>query len=172
MRTLLASSLLATTSGCSSIVEGTSQEITLNTNPASAQCALYRQGTKIGEVQTTPGSMLVKKTSYDITVVCGKDGYQQATFFDRSGAAGATAGNILLGGGIGWAIDSASGADNKYDTPINLTMVPVQPGQATAPPPQAAAMSFPVTLPTPVHGWVGRRADGSDRDGDAGGNRG
>lgn len=41
-------------------------------------------------------------------------------------AAGATFGNIVLGGGIGWAIDSASGADNKYTSPVNITLVPVK----------------------------------------------
>jgi len=34
--------------------------------------------------------------------------------------------NIILGGGIGWAIDSASGADNKYESPITITLVPQQ----------------------------------------------
>ena len=33
---------------------------------------------------------------------------------------------IILGGGIGWAIDSARGADNKYDSPINITLAPDQ----------------------------------------------
>ncbi len=30
------------------------------------------------------------------------------------------------GGGIGWAIDSASGADNKYTSPVNITLVPLK----------------------------------------------
>ena len=132
-------------SGCSSIIEGTSQEIVLNTNPSEADCELYREGAKIGEVANTPGSVLIKKTKYDITVVCVKDGYQQANYFNKSGAAGATFGNILLGGGIGWAIDSASGADNKYDSPVNLTMVPNQPAQG-----QAAAPKLPSMVPQVV----------------------
>jgi hypothetical protein len=27
-----------------------------------------------------------------------------------------------LGGGIGWAVDSASRADNKYESPVNITL--------------------------------------------------
>ena len=119
--------------GCSSIIEGTSQEITVNTNPAGAKCALNREGVSIARIDPTPGAVTIKKTKNDITVVCDKDGYQQATFMNKSGVAGATVGNIILGGGIGWAIDSASGADNKYDTPINLTLVPIQLGAATGP---------------------------------------
>jgi len=110
-------------SACSSIIEGTSQEIMVNTNPAGANCSLERQGESIARVDPTPGATTIKKTKYDITVRCNKKGYEEATYLNHSGAAGATVGNILAGGGIGWAIDSASGADNKYDTPINITLV-------------------------------------------------
>jgi hypothetical protein len=124
--------------GCSSIIEGTSQEITINTNPAGASCVLMREGQPIGSVNPTPGIiLLVKKTKYDITIACDRPGFDQATFLNHSGAAGATFGNIILGGGIGWAIDSASGADNKYESPVNLTLVPkaavAQPGAPTRP---------------------------------------
>jgi hypothetical protein len=109
---------------CSSVVEGTSQEIMVNTNPAGAKCSLNREGQSIARIDPTPGAATITKTKYDITVVCNKDGYQEATYLNHSGAAGATVGNIVLGGGIGWAIDSASGADNKYDSPVNITLVP------------------------------------------------
>lgn len=124
-------------SACSSIIEGTSQEITVNTNPAGANCALEREGTVIARVSQTPASATVKKTKHDITIRCSKDGFQEATFLNKSGTAGATVGNILAGGGIGWAIDSASGADNKYDSPVNITLVPV--GTAAPAPTSAPA---------------------------------
>jgi hypothetical protein len=129
MKTLpaLGMALIALSLGaCSSVIEGTTQQITVNTNPPGADCALKRQDQVIARVNPTPGAATIKKTKYDITVVCDKDGYQEATFLNHSGAAGATFGNIILGGGIGWAVDSASGADNKYDSPVNLTMVPAQ----------------------------------------------
>ncbi len=93
-------------SGCSSVIEGTSQELTVNTNPAGADCSLERQGTSIAHI-ATPGAATIKKTKYDILVRCNKPGYQEATYMNHSGAAGATFGNIILGGGVGWAIDSA-----------------------------------------------------------------
>lgn len=110
-------------SACSSIVEGTSQEIVVNTVPEGADCELVREGQVIGRVNPTPGAVTIKKTKYDMTIVCHKAGYEEATYFNKSDVAGATVGNIILGGGIGWAIDSASGADNKYTTPVNITMV-------------------------------------------------
>lgn len=126
---LLSTSALA---ACSSIIEGRSQEIVVNTNPSGATCTLERNGMPIGTVSPTPSGVLIEKTKYDITVKCNKEGYQEATYFNKSGAAGATFGNIVLGGGIGWAIDSASGSDNKYDSPVNLTMVPEERTVATA----------------------------------------
>jgi hypothetical protein len=83
-----------------------------------------REGRQIATITPTPGAAVVQKTKYDITVLCDREGFEQATYLNHSGAAGATFGNIVLGGGIGWAIDSASGSDNKYDSPVNLTMVP------------------------------------------------
>jgi hypothetical protein len=138
--------------GCASIIEGTSQEITINTNPTGAACTLMREGQPIGSVNPTPGTVLIKKTKYDLNIVCDRPGFDQATFLNHSGAAGATFGNIILGGGIGWAIDSAAGADNKYETPVNLTMVPKS---AVVP------LTMPAPVPTPMSRSRRRtRADG------------
>jgi hypothetical protein len=128
--------------GCSSVIEGTSQEILVNTNPAGANCALERQGKTIARIPQTPGGATIKKTKYDIMVRCTKDGYQEATFLNHSGAAGATFGNIILGGGIGWAVDSASGADNKYDSPVNVSLVP---NTAVPAPAKPSTVSAPLT---------------------------
>jgi hypothetical protein len=118
---------------CATIVEGRSQQIVVNTNPAGADCGLYRSGLRIATIQNTPGSTLIEKSKYDIWIACVKQGYQQATYYNHSGVAGATLGNIILGGGVGWIVDSATGSDNKYDSPVNITMVPVQPGQPAGP---------------------------------------
>jgi hypothetical protein len=128
--------------GCSSIIEGTTQEVALNTNPAGADCGFYREGLRIAEVANTPGSALIKKTKRDITVICVKDGYQQATYLNHSGSAGATWGNVIAGGLIGWGVDSATGADNKYDGVVNLTLVPTQAAPAAPTKPV-----LPATLP-------------------------
>lgn len=114
-------SLLA---GCASTIEGTTQTIAINTEPPGAACSLYRQGNRIGQVESTPGSVLIEKTKQDITVICRKTGRQQASSLNRSGTAAATFGNILMSGVIGWAVDSARGADNKYDGVVTITLPP------------------------------------------------
>jgi hypothetical protein len=113
-------------SACASIVEGTSQAIMVNTNPSGADCTLNREGVAIARVSPTPGSVTIKKTKYDMSILCSKAGYQDTTFMLHSGEAGATYGNLAFGGLIGWGIDSATGADNKYDSPVNISLVPLQ----------------------------------------------
>jgi hypothetical protein len=119
--------------GCSSIIEGTSQTLSFESNPSGADCALERNGVAIGNVRT-PGGIVVQKTKHNIRVTCKKDGYETATAHLKSEAAGATFGNIILGGGIGWAIDSSSGADNKYQEITTLTLAPLPSGTANVGP--------------------------------------
>jgi hypothetical protein len=142
LRAIAAFAVCVLLGACSTIIEGRSQQIFVNTNPAGADCGLYRQGVRLATIQNAPGSALIEKTKHDMWIVCVKQGYQTATYFNHSGAAGATFGNIILGGGIGWAIDSATGSDNKYTSPVNMTLVPLQPGQPEG----------PVTLPSMYQG--------------------
>jgi hypothetical protein len=148
MRVIAAVAACVSVGACSTIIEGRSQQILVNTNPSGADCGLYRQNVRIATVQNAPGSALIEKTKHDMWIVCVKQGYQMATFYNHSGAAGATFGNIILGGGIGWAIDSASGADNKYESPVNITLVPNIAGQADGP--VTLPPTFIGTLPSPA----------------------
>lgn len=109
-------------SACASIIDGTSQQIAVNSNPPGAECAVYRQGEKIGTVQQTPSSVLVKKSKHDLWIECAKPGYENSRYLNHSGLAGSVFGNIALGGLIGVAVDSASGADNKYDPAVNISL--------------------------------------------------
>ena len=68
----------------------------------------------IGKV-VTPGAVRIDRTKHAINVNCLLDGYDPGTAHLKSHASAATFGNIIAGGGIGWAIDSAAGSDNKYD---------------------------------------------------------
>ena len=120
------------TTACASVIDGTTQEISFYSNPPEAECELERDSRPLGRV-VTPGTVTVKKTKHDIKVTCRKEGYQDAQAFLDSKIQDATWGNIILGGGIGWAIDSASGADNKYDKSLTVTLIPLQEAANTGP---------------------------------------
>jgi hypothetical protein len=134
----IAASCLA---GCGTITQGTSQNITITSSPPGGHCDLTRKGEHVATLDRTPGTVKVDKTKNDILLNCSLPGYQDASANLESGYGAGTFGNIILGGGIGWAIDSATGADNKYPSSAQVQFVPV--GAAPPAPP-------PVTKPTTV----------------------
>jgi uncharacterized protein YceK len=116
-------------SACATIIEGTSQEILVSSNPAGASCVLEREGQPIATLASTPSTALIKKSKHDITIKCKKDGFEEATYINNSGlASGSVAGNVaadlILTAGLSSIIDSASGADNQYESPVNITLIP------------------------------------------------
>jgi hypothetical protein len=110
---------------CASIVDGTSQQIALDTNPSGATCTFERNGVFLSKIDNTPSSIYVKKSKYDIMVSCKKEGYEVTKDTLPSGVEGATFVNILAGGVIGWGVDAASGAMNKYPTEKFITLTPL-----------------------------------------------
>jgi hypothetical protein len=125
----------------------------VSTNPAGASCVLEREGQPIATIPATPGTALIKKSKHDITIKCSKDGFETATYINNSGlASGSVAGNVaadlLLTAGLSSIIDSASGADNKYESPVNITLIPRN--AAMMAPAAPTATTAPTTTMKPV----------------------
>jgi hypothetical protein len=118
-------------SGCGTITQGTTQNITITSSPSGGHCDLNRDGGHLATLYSTPGRVHVDKTKYDIAVICTKPGYQTASVNLESGYGIGTFGNAILGGAIGWGIDSATGADNKYPSTANVQFIPLE-GDAAA----------------------------------------
>lgn len=136
---------------CVSVFEGTSQDISVNSTPVAATCVFEREGKSIGSLNT-PGTLTVRKSKYDITIKCDKPGYQQATYINKSGTSATIAANVavdlLLTAGISSIVDSANGADNKYESVVNIMLPPIMP--ASAAPLSSTTMPVePVSLNTP-----------------------
>ena len=129
-RSLFAVALAAVMlSGCATVFEGTSQDISVVTNPSGASCVFTRQGIPIGSISSTPGILNVPKRKYDIVITCSKSGYADASYLNHSGVTAVIAANIaadvLFTAGVSSIVDSADGADNKYDSAVNLTLNPL-----------------------------------------------
>jgi hypothetical protein len=124
--------ILLPLAACASIVDGTSQQIALDTNPSGATCTFERHGVFLSKIDNTPGSIFVKKSKYDIMVSCEKQGYEISKDVLPSGTEDATFVNILAGGVIGWGVDAASGAMNKYPTEKFINLTPIQNNQNLA----------------------------------------
>ncbi|GGD22780.1 hypothetical protein GTQ45_05035 [Pyruvatibacter mobilis] len=108
--------------GCSTIVEGTSQDILISSYPTGANCQVERNGNVVANVPKTPQTVHVEKSNTDLVVRCNKEGYRETTGIVNSEIAAATFGNVLIGGLVGVAIDAASGANAKYDSSISVSL--------------------------------------------------
>jgi len=126
--------------GCATIVEGTTQSVSVNTAPEQgAQCALVNsEGTWY---VTTPGTTTVHKTKTDLDVTCTKAGFQNGHVVAYSHFGATTAANVIAGGVIGAGVDAFSGANYHYDSPISVPLGPPVSAQ-TAP-------ASPVQAPPP-----------------------
>jgi hypothetical protein len=116
--------------GCATVFEGTTQDISVVSNPTGASCVIERQGMIIVTIPSTPQTINVPKRKYDLLFRCNKPGYQEATFLNHSGVTAVIAGNIVadvvLTAGLSSVVDSSDGADNKYDSAVNITLLPIQ----------------------------------------------
>ena len=125
---LVAVCAVAILSGCATVFEGTSQEISVVTNPPGAVCVFDRQGMEVGRIQNTPGTANIRKSKYDLTIKCDKPGYAQAQYLNHSGTTATIAANVaadlILTAGLSSIVDSADGADNKYDSAVNISLNP------------------------------------------------
>ena len=142
---------LALLSGCASIFEGTTQQISVTTMPAGARCTFWRNGTLISDIAQTPGAVTIRKTKDDLTIVCDKRGYATATYINHSGLAMSTFANILTAG-LAWAVDSTRGADNKYEGEVSLALplASAVPIGAAPPEPSSPATNVPPRTSRPM----------------------
>ena len=124
LRSLAAAFSLILLGACASIVEGTTQTVTVNTDPAGATCKLNRGTTVVAVVNPTPGSVAIDKSKDDVSVICEKDGHQSSATAFGSEFQGMTFGNIIFGGLIGVAIDAGSGAMHKYPSEVTVVLPP------------------------------------------------
>jgi hypothetical protein len=63
--------------------------------PPNAACTLYRHGTEIAEIASTPSSVIVDRTWANVSVTCSKNVYRQAVAVNPSGFSPVAAGNIV-----------------------------------------------------------------------------
>lgn len=129
--------------GCATVVSGTTQSISVNSEPSDADCTLRRDGQSIGTVKT-PGVVTVKRDAKPIEVICIKADHVDGKHVMEPRLESATMGNLAIGGLVGVMVDAASGANSRYDPNVAIQLAPMSAAdQATArarkaaPPPSA-----------------------------------
>jgi len=144
--------------GCASIVGGTSQVVSVETNAAGrsapgARCALSNP--KGEYFVTTPGTVTINRAYDDLIVRCDLAGVGQGSTSVKSTTKAMAFGNLVFGGVIGAAVDIGSGAAYEYPVMITVEMQAVgapaaSPAAAPAAVPVAAPAAVPVAAPAPL----------------------
>lgn len=106
--------------GCATIVEGTSQEILVDSSPPGAQCRLESEGDTLAVIERTPQSVTLEKGNRNILVECA-GGRAQGSQWLVPELNDAIFGSWMLGGIIGMSIDADSGA--AYSWPESVLVV-------------------------------------------------
>ncbi len=121
-----ATACLTLLSGCALILDGTTEDVEIGSNPQGANCIIKHEedGLVVARIEETPQTIELDKTKHDLRVECTKQGYGSGVGHMESGVDSATLGNILIGGVIGWGVDSATGADNDYPDRVTVTLTP------------------------------------------------
>ena len=110
--------------GCATASEGTDQTLTVQSEPPGAACTLSREGQQLAVIDATPSQLTLIKSGEDLTVSCSLAGYEDYVGTAPAMANPKTAGNMMAGGFIGIAVDSASGAAFRYPDPLTVLMTP------------------------------------------------
>ena len=114
------SSFAMSLGGCATVLNGTHQGYTTDSQPAGATVTFSD-----GSTCTTPCKLeLVRKR--DLRADIALAGHQPTYVLIQSKLGGSTFGNILLGGGIGAVVDGSNGASNKLvPKPLIVRLAPV-----------------------------------------------
>jgi len=149
----IASSLALASSlgGCATVTRGTTTQFNVTSTPPGAAVTT---STGFSCSPTPCGMKVPRKDGFDVTVT--KTGYTPKTLHVRSvvagGGAAGMAGNIILGGVIGMAVDGTDGAMNDLTpNPLDITLEPEAAAQAApAPASQPASPAAAAAVPTPT----------------------
>ena len=108
--------------GCSSIISDSSQPFTVDTGDVKGATCRLSNNSGSFVIGSTPGTVVVDNACGTMQVVCSKEGYQTSSLTVDYSHKGSTAGNIILGGGIGYLVDRGTGAACKYPSSVFVGM--------------------------------------------------
>jgi uncharacterized protein YceK len=110
------------TSGCASIMSGTSQSVSVQTEPDSAKATFLNRKGEAVSVQQTPCVVSLKR-SEQYRLKLEKENYQPLEGELKKGLNGWYLGNVFFGGVLGFLIiDPGTGAMWSYDDTIRARL--------------------------------------------------
>ena len=113
--------------GCGSMVNGTSSEVNVATQPAGARCSLSGNDGFAAEI-TTPAKLDIPHKAAPVTVACQAPGYRRTVNTLNTGGSGWLWGNTALiavtGGAavLGLVVDEAMGGATRYGATFTMEL--------------------------------------------------
>jgi len=122
-------------SACSTIVNGSNQLVKFNTGDVTGADCTATGGSDfaVNESFVTPAEVKIPRSKKTLEIECNKEGYQTGNKNVVGRVEGSTAGNILLGGGIGVGVDALTGAIYKYPDTISIPLTPIGAASSSEP---------------------------------------
>lgn len=125
-RFLFTVTVSALMSGCASFTGNTTQPIVIATTcgdkPVQGASCRVINANGSWTVPSTPGSVMIRKASSDLAIDCKLDKAQAMPLLSESVAGPGVWGNLLLGGIIGFGVDTGRDAAWRYDTEFTVDM--------------------------------------------------
>lgn len=111
---------------CSTITTGTTQAVAIQTPGVErADCELKSEGIGVKTV-VSPATIVLDKSQHNVEVRCRKKCFTDGVGIINSMTEEMVAGNLIVGGVVGLAVDAGSGAMNKYDPQVQIAMSPIK----------------------------------------------
>lgn len=135
----------AALSGCATVIKGETQTVSVSSPPVEgARCALFTADRYYGDVLTR-GAITVPRSRHDISIVCTKRGFRDASATISSDFNFVTLGNAIIGGMTGVIVDATTGANDSYPHEIEIPMEPAPRPAEAAPATTVYTLSAPAS---------------------------
>ena len=131
---LTAAALLV--SGCSTILKGNYEKLTIVSTPERAHCSVYRESEGYLKAIVTPGARYIPRSAEPIRIVCKKAGHETVTITAKPVKAGEVAANVAglaAGSGVGLPLmvgglffDTLTGNNNELPDVISVVLPELQ----------------------------------------------
>ena len=116
MRVIAAVALLAVLSSCSSIVNGSTDNVSVTSDPEGAKCTIA------GQTFRTPASIPVKHSSDATLVSCSKEGYETGAAPLQSSTSAWVIGDLFMPWLLSFGVDFITGNAWVYDDSVHVTL--------------------------------------------------
>ncbi len=107
--------------GCASIMSGTTQIVSFQSEPADAKTTIFNKKKEAITIQQTPFTTQLKRGA-KYTVKMEKENYEAYEAELKKGFNGAYLGNFIAGGTLGMLVDMGSGAGEKFIDPVKVEL--------------------------------------------------